>query len=121
MLRLGIAIVVLTVFGTLALGADVRGRWKGSVIGREGARALYFVFETEGGKLTGAMVDAHGENIIRDGRITVDKLSFTIVYDLSGDKIKRFYQGTLSGDAIQFTSQGENGENRREFTARKMQ
>lgn len=121
MLRPGIAMVALTVIGTLALGADVRGKWKGSVIGREGARALYFVFETEGERLTGKMIDAHGDNIIRDGRIAGDQLSFTLVYDLSGDKIKRIYRGTLSGDEIQFTCQAENGENRREFTARRMQ
>ncbi len=120
MLRLGTAIVALTVFGTLAPGAEIQGKWKGSVNGREGARALYFVFELEGEKLTGMMIDARGENIIRDGRIVGDQLSFTLAYELSGDTIKRFYRGTLRGDEIQFTCQAENGENRREFTVRRM-
>jgi hypothetical protein len=121
MLRIGIAIAALTVFGALAPGAEIRGKWKGSVNGREGARALYFVFELEGEELTGMMIDAHGENIIHEGRIVGDQLSFTLVYDLSGDKIKRIYRGTLSGDEIQFTSQAENGDNKREFTVRRMQ
>ncbi len=120
MLRPGIAMVALAVIGTLALAADVRGKWQGSVIGREAARVLYFVFETEGQRLTGKMIDAHGENTIRDGRIVGDHLSFALVYELSGDTIKRFYRGTLNGDEIQFTCQAENGENRREFTVRRM-
>jgi hypothetical protein len=112
--------MALAVCGVLALGADVRDKWKGSVAGREGARALYFVFDTEGERLTGKMIDAHGDNFIRDGRIAGDQLSFTIAYDLSGDTIKRFCRGTLSGDEIQFSCQADNGENRREFIVRRM-
>jgi hypothetical protein len=121
MKRFGIAIVVLTIFSALALGAGVRGKWKGSVIGREGARAVYFLFEAEGERLTGKMIDNHGDNLISEGKIEGDQLSFTIVYDLSGDKVKRVYRGTLSGDEIHFTCQAENGENRRDFTVRRMQ
>jgi hypothetical protein len=121
MLRLWTAIVLLTVFSALALGAGVQGKWKGRVLGREGPRAVYFLLEADGERLTGKMVDGHGDNPISEGRITGDQLSFTIVYDFSGDKVKRLYRGTLSGDEIHFTCQAESGENKKEFTARRMQ
>jgi hypothetical protein len=120
MLRLGIAIILLTLSSAVVLGAEVQGKWKGSVVGREGPRAVYFLFEADGERLTGKMVDGHGDNPITQGRIDGDRLSFTIVYDFSGDKVKRLYRGTLSGGEIHFTCQAENGENKKEFTVRRI-
>jgi hypothetical protein len=115
------AFVLFALFATVLSAADVAGQWMGRIVSREGGtRTVYFVFQTEGNRLTGAMTDAHGDNPISDGKIAGNVVSFTINYSLSGTPVKRIYRGTFEGDALRMTYQSEDGETRREFVINRM-
>jgi hypothetical protein len=111
---------MLALFLTALSAADIAGKWMGRIVGRERGRTVYFVFQTEGNRLTGAMTDAHGDNPISDGKIAGNEVSFTINYSLSGTPVKRIYRGTIEGDALRMTYQSEDGETRRELVIKRM-
>lgn len=112
--------VLLSLFATLALAADVTGTWKAQVPGREGTtRETTFTFKVEGENLTGAVSSAMGETPISDGKISGDDLSFTVVMKFGEREMKMLYKGKVSGNEIKFTSQREGSERVTEFVAKK--
>jgi hypothetical protein len=115
------AVALLALFTTALSAADIAGKWMGRIVSREGGtRTVYFVFQTEGNRLTGTMTDAHGDNPISDGKIAGNEVSFTINYSLSGTPVKRIYRGTMEGEALRMTYQSEDGKTRREFVINRM-
>jgi hypothetical protein len=112
---------MLAALAAMLSAADVAGEWMGRIVSREGgSRTVYFVFQTQGNGLTGAMTDAHGDNPISDGKIAGNEVSFTINYSLSGTAVKRIYHGVLEGDTLRMTYQSEDGETKREFSINRM-
>ncbi|OYW12282.1 MAG: hypothetical protein B7X34_02055, partial [Acidobacteriia bacterium 12-62-4] len=74
--------VVLTLaFALSVFGADLTGKWKGSMPGRDGnAREISFNFKAEGAKLTGTMMGPMGNEIeISDGKVDAQDVSFKVV------------------------------------------
>jgi hypothetical protein len=113
--------LVLTLLAlSVALAADVSGKWVAQVPGRDGqTREVVFNFKADGDQLTGTVTTPRGEREISEGKIGGDDISFTQVLEFNGNQMKILYKGKVAGDEIKFTRQREGGERSQEFTARR--
>ena len=106
----GIGILLLAVF---AFGADIDGKWSGSIAGMDGnAMTIGFTFKAEGTALTGVHIVNGQETAIKDGKIDGNNISFTVTLDLGGQQTKIPHKGAISGDQIKMTYEmmGQPGE-----------
>lgn len=112
--------ILLLVAFSVALAADVTGKWAGEVQGRNGPRPVSFTLKADGDKLTGKMMGMGGrESDISDGKVTGDNISFTVVNEFNGNTMKIMYTGTVAGDEIKMKSQREGADRTQEFTAKR--
>jgi hypothetical protein len=116
-------ILVLTLvaaFATLAVAADITGKWVAQVPGRDGqAREVAYTFKVDGDKLTGSMTGRQGAEIpISDGKISGDTISFTVTMTFGDNTVKQNYTGKVAGDQIQMKREGGPGQ-AREFVAKR--
>jgi hypothetical protein len=116
------AILVLAA-ATLALAANVDGKWVAQVPGQGGnTREVTFNFKAEGDKLTGTMSGRPGQPDVQitDGTVKGDDISFTQTVNAQGNTIKLVYKGKVSGDEIKFTRTVEGMDRPpSEFTAKR--
>ena len=98
----------------LLAAADVSGKWSGDMPMRGEAVKTTFTFKAEGEKLTGTMTGPQGEVALQDGKISGDKISFS----MTGGNAKILFEGTVSGNEIKMTRTREGGQSR-EFTLKK--
>ena len=112
---------VVLMMATLALAADVSGKWVAQVPGRGGqTRETTFNFKAEGAKLTGTVSGMQGDNPISDGKIAGDEISFSVKVSFNGNDVTLLYKGKVSGDEIKFVRTREGGNNPgQEFTAKR--
>ena len=117
-LALGLALVG----ATLAVAADVSGKWTAQVPGRGGqTNESTFTFKVDGDKLTGTVSGRQGEIPISDGKVSGDDISFTTTVSRGGNEFKINYKGKISGDEIRFTRVREGGQGQpAEFTAKRV-
>lgn len=115
------SILVLAGF-TLALAANVDGKWVAQVAGQGGqTREVTFNFKAEGSKLTGTVSGRQGDIPISDGTVKGDDISFTQTFEAQGNTIKVIYTGKVSGDEIKMTRKREGGDQpATEFTAKRV-
>src|SRR5260370_20029485 len=105
---------------TLAMAADISGKWTGDMPGRGGDTApTTFTFKVDGEKLTGGVAGAQGEMPIQEGKIAGNQISFSTTFDAGGNSIKILYKGTLSGDQMKMTREREGSGQPREFTLKR--
>jgi hypothetical protein len=106
----GIGILLLTCF---AFGADIDGKWTGSIEGMDGnPMTIGFTFKADGTTLTGVHTVNGQDTAIKDGKIEGNNISFTVTLDLGGQETKIPHKGVLSGDQIKMTYEmmGQPGE-----------
>ena len=117
-LAVGLALVAVT----LAVAADISGKWTAQVPGRGGQTAeTTFTFKVDGDKLTGTVTAPQGEMPISDGKVSGDDISFTTMVSRGGNEFKINYKGKVSGDEIKFTRVREGGQGQpAEFTAKRV-
>ena len=115
-MRIKILITVVVVLGAMlatAWGADITGKWKGSMDMMGQSMELGFTFKAAGSTLTGTSVGPQGEEYpISDGKIEGDNISFVV--KVTGQmEMKINYKGKVSGDeiklAMQFDMAGRGG------------
>ncbi len=114
-------VVIMGLAAVAALAADVSGTWKASMPGRGGQTMdVTFQFKVDGDTLTGSQSTQMGETEITEGKVAGDKISFKIKREFNGNTRVMVYEGTVSGNEIQF-KQTMEGMDRppREFTAKK--
>jgi hypothetical protein len=106
-MRLFILAMALTLMaGGLAFGADVDGKWTGTVQTPGGEMPITFMFKAEGATLTGAMLGQENKQIpIKDGKIDGNNISFSIPIDMGGETIQLAYKGVVSPDQIKLTGE----------------
>src|ERR1035438_7039407 len=110
----------LGLFLTLAIAADISGKWTGEMPGSGGDSATTtFTFKVDGEKLTGSMTGAQGEMPLQEGKIAGNQISFSTTFDAGGNSIKILYKGTLSGDQMKMTREREGAGQPREFTIKR--
>lgn len=114
--RLRRLLVVGMMAAAVLSAADINGKWKGQMPGRNGTREVTFTFKADGGTLTGTMADERGTVNISDGKVTGDSVSFA----LETQRGKRTMTGTLAGDELKLKREGGQG-NAQEFTAKRVQ
>lgn len=112
--------LLLAVFATAGLAADVSGKWTAMVPGRGGdPMKTDFTFKVAGDTLDGSMTGPQGEMPIKNGKVDGDAISFMIIANFGGNEMKLIYKGKVSGDEIKFTREREGGQPR-EFTAKRV-
>jgi hypothetical protein len=112
---------ILAVMASVAMAADVAGKWIAQMPGRDGqTREVPFTFQVDGDKLTGTTAGRDGDIPIADGKINGDEISFTITRSMGGNEMKFLYKGKVAGDEIKFTMTMDGGDRPpREFVAKK--
>lgn len=105
------AFVLLAV--TSAWAADVSGKWTARVPGAQGQpeSEITLVFKVADDKLTGTLNNsiAPGDVEIKDGKVTGDEVSFSLMRNIGGTELNVVWKGTVSGDEIKFTRSAQGG------------
>lgn len=99
------AIAVWAITPMAAFPADISGEWAIEQENQKGMIARSILeFYVEGNKLTGSMLGyQEDEWPILDGRISGDKLSFTIKQTVGNRTISNLYIGKIVDDTIEFS------------------
>lgn len=87
----------LLLAATPAFAADVDGKWTGSIDTPNGAVQIDYTFKAEGDTLTGSQSAPDGTQIpIKDGKITGNKVSFSLTVDFGAGPTTFNYTGEVS-------------------------
>ena len=93
---------MLLLAAALPLRADVTGTWTASFDTQIGVQNYTYVFQVDGGKLTGTAKSQFGETEITEGTVKGDAIRFVENLEFQGQPLKIVYTGTIKGDEIQF-------------------
>ena len=119
--RLGIltaALLLLTAVSGYA--ADIDGKWKGQLPGRDGTmREISFDFKANGTSLSGSMQGFRGEVPISEGKIENGAIQFKVALTMGGSAMVMNYQGILSGSELKMKMASENSPRSVEFQLKK--
>jgi len=104
-MRYCVCAIGLLLVAAFAFGADVDGKWTGSIAGMDGNNmTLGFTFKADGSTLTGTNTGPDGKDIaIKDGKIDGNNISFSVTFDFGGQEMKIDYKGVVSADQIKLT------------------
>ena len=100
-----LAAVLLLVVSGLAFGADIDGKWTGSIAGPDGnGMPVNYTFKAEGTTLTGFTTGPDNSQVpLKNGKIDGNNISFSISFDMGGQEMKMDFKGVLSGDQLKLT------------------
>lgn len=108
MLRRALLACVMTVgMAGVALAADVTGKWAGSVDTPNGPLELTFEFKAEGETLTGSVTSAMGPQVLTNGKVAGDVLTFDVAFE--GGTITHEAKVNAVGDEIAIKATGDFG------------
>ena len=112
------SIGILIIVAGMAYGADVDGKWTGSVQGPAGEFPVAFTFKADGSTLTGSTTGFDGADVpIKDGKIEGSNITFTVTFDFGGMPLTLAYKGIVSTDEIKIS--GDAGGMPFEFVLKK--
>ena len=118
------AIMLLAV--TSIWAADVAGKWTAHIPGAQGQgdSDITLVLKVMDDKLTGTLNNSAqpGDVEIKDGKITGDEVSFSLVRKIGTADTTVVWKGKIAGDEIKFTrtAQGAAGGAPTEITAKRV-
>ena len=99
-------ILALALVATPAFAADVDGKWSGSIDTPNGAVPINYTLKAEGATLTGSTSAPDGSAVpIKDGKITGNKLSFSLTLDFGAGPTTFLYTGEVSPTQLQLHSE----------------
>ncbi len=103
-------VVGLLLLAGFAFGADIDGKWSGTITGMD--MQVDFTFKADGNILTGTHIVNGTSTPIKDGKIDGNNISFTVTLDMGGQESKIEHKGVISGDQIKMTydMMGQPGE-----------
>ncbi len=81
----------------------VDGTWTASFDSFSGSQKYTWELATDGEKLTGKVINENGEQQIREGFIKGNKVSWTEVVTMDGNRTRMKYEGTFKGDKLKLT------------------
>lgn len=109
-LRRTLLTALLALSASLAMAADVTGKWTGEAEGPNGSFTLKFDFKQSGDKLTGSMEGPQGEPMtINDGKVDGDNVSFSITFEGGGNQMKIIHSGAVKGDEMTLNVKFDGG------------
>ncbi len=107
-----LAILAVLSIASVALAADVTGKWTGEITTGRGPQPFNLELKQDGGALTGAVTGGRGGDLpIADGKVDGDTISFstsTPGRDGGPPNVLK-YTGKVGGDHIDFTREGGRG------------
>ncbi len=120
---LWLSLALIAAMSSAAWPTDISGEWKPDATRQNPGitRALY-EFKVEGSKLTGSVLGfMQDEWPILEGKVTKDKVFFTLK-EREGNRVYEYrYNGKITGDTIKFTVYMVGARNKYwKFTARKV-
>jgi hypothetical protein len=103
-------VIGVLLLASFAFGADVDGKWAGTITGMD--MAIEFTFKADGKTLTGVHIVNGTETAIKDGKIDGNNISFSVALDMGGQVTKIDHKGVISADQIKMTYDmaGQPGE-----------
>ena len=119
--RLGVLTVALLAMTAISgFAADIDGKWKGQLPGRDGnMREISFDFKANGTNLNGSMQGFRGDVPISDGKIENGAIQFKVALNMGGSAMVMNYQGILSGSELKMKMASENSPRSVEFQLKK--
>lgn len=102
---LATAVIILAI-SIPAFGADVDGKWTGSVPSFDGSNiAVNFTFKADAEKLTGTTTGIDGGEVaIKDGKVDGKTISFTVTFDFGGMPFTIVYKGEVAPEEIKLAA-----------------
>ncbi len=100
------AALLMALLAAAAFAADVTGKWTGQFNSPGGDMTITFNFKQTGDKLTGTVTGPGGDLEIQDGKVSGDKITFTISFN----DMKIQHEGALKGDEISLSMKMDGGE-----------
>ena len=103
---IALAAGLLLIMAGLSFGADIDGKWTGSIAGPDGGQGfpVEYTFKADGNTLTGTSLGPDNSKIpIKNGKIDGSNISFSISFDMGGQEMKMDFKGVLSGDQIKMS------------------
>ena len=96
---------------TSAFAADAAGKWTAKVPGAQGESEVTLVLKVDGSTVTGTLNNSQvpGDVEIREGRVSGDDVSFSLMRTIGQTEMKVLWKGKLAGDEIRFTRSTEGG------------
>jgi hypothetical protein len=93
--------LTLLLAATPAFGAEVDGKWTGSIDTPNGPVQVNYTFKAEGDALTGSTSAPDGTSIpIKGGKIAGNKVSFSLTLDFGAGPTTFDYTGEVSGTEL---------------------
>jgi hypothetical protein len=114
-------LVAALLFAGAAFAASIDGKWVSERKFERDGQALTitqtFDLKAEGGKLSGTLTMAFGDqeprkSEIRDGKIDGNKFSFSTVMSTPNGEFKTVYEGAVEGGTLKGTASREGGQPR---------
>lgn len=103
-----------------ALAADIDGKWKGQLPGRDGnLREISFDFKANGTVLNGSMQGFREDVPISEGKYEGGSIQFKVAMNMGGTSMVMNYQGNLSGPELKMKMASENSPRSVEFQLKK--
>jgi len=97
-------LAVLLLLAGSAWGADIDGKWSGSLSTPGGDFPQNFTFKADGAKLTGSIAFMEGMDVkLDDGKIDGNNFSFSITFDFGGMPFTIAYKGVLANGQVKLT------------------
>jgi hypothetical protein len=92
----------LLIAASPAFAADIDGKWTGTVDTPNGAVEVSYMFKAEGEVLTGTTLSPDGSTSIpiANGKISGNKISFSLSLDFGGGPTTFEYAGEASGSDL---------------------
>jgi hypothetical protein len=98
------ATAFIVLMPVVASSADINGEWVVEEVDKKGVVTKTILeFDVEGNKVTGSMLGyLEDEWPLLDGKISGDKISFTVKESRGNRTNTNFYVGIIKGDTIEF-------------------
>ena len=102
--------ILFGLFSACLWSADLTGRWVAETQAPNGEkRQTVFELKSEGDQLTGYLVSTQGDDMIADGKISGETLSFTVIGDFYGQERRTPYTGRITSEGLVLTPAGGRG------------
>jgi hypothetical protein len=101
-----LAVGLFLIMAGLTFGADIDGKWTGSIAGPDGGQGfpVSYTFKADGNTLTGTSLGPDNSQIpLKNGKIDGNNISFSVSFDMGGQEMKMDFKGVLSGDQIKMS------------------
>lgn len=83
---------------------DPTGNWEGEFYTQVGPQRYQITMAVSANKLAGTITSSHGRALLRDGRISGDRVSFVeIIKDNEGHDVRVQYKGKILGSEMKLT------------------